>query len=592
MRRWILLLSWLVMCLGCSERTEPIRVGAKEFDEQRILAHAFASLIENEGDAAKVVQCDDTWNCRQMLLRGQIDMMVEYSGTALRFAGVDPKAEDPLARLRKLDQPKGLTWMRLLPFENAYRLYVHNHSEGRTTIESLADRPVRFAVPREFTRRPGDGLAALTRRHGLRLSGPALLIDNAPDRYRAAVYGRADVAVGYTTDAAREGMPLRALKDSLGFFPGYKAGVVARTPVLESRPAIQTAVSKLAGWIDEKKVRRMIYRVEVEGRTHEGVARSTLANAGLIGKGEPSDKAMPIQLAVDKSESMKTILPNALLTVRRAFSSRSAAALRLDNPIDAVAEGRARLAVVGAEAFFEGQKRDDRLEAAAVVGTRVVHALARKPAATLAGRVGMTTLDAPSGRVLSRLVGDRTPVMQGTVAELVGALEVDKIDVALVLAPTGDPELREAIEKSDLRLLPVDGDGTAGLPFMLPARIAADVYAGQPEPVDTVASQVVIAATARAFAEHEAAGGPATALPASGSPLSKEQVAMLVDASSVAEAPHPALPSSWTPPPYPEEEAVYSGARLFDTILNILAFAFLGFWFYVFKSKRAPSEAL
>ena len=51
--------------------------------------------------------------------------MVEYSGTALAFVGGPaPDRQDPIAQVRRLYEPLGLTWLDPLGFDNGYRLLV------------------------------------------------------------------------------------------------------------------------------------------------------------------------------------------------------------------------------------------------------------------------------------------------------------------------------------------------------------------------------------------------------------------------------------------------------------------------------------
>ena len=86
------------------------------------------------------------------------------------------------------------------------------------------------------------------------------------------------------------------------------------------------------------------------------------------------------------------------------------------------------------------------------------------------------------------------------------------------------------------------------LPYLRPARIPAETYAGQGAVVETLGAQVLIAGPSRKLSLATAGGGPAAVFPAQGSPLSADQVETLARATRVPEAPDPALPSAWTLP--------------------------------------------
>ena len=69
----------LVLCLGagCSGR-DALVVGVKDFTEQRILGEVIRRLAaEGSRAGAKVVVCNDTYDCQSALLAGDIDVMVE-----------------------------------------------------------------------------------------------------------------------------------------------------------------------------------------------------------------------------------------------------------------------------------------------------------------------------------------------------------------------------------------------------------------------------------------------------------------------------------------------------------------------------------
>ena len=590
MSRLLYIVLTALIVASCAPQDDPVRVGAKGFAEQSILAESLAALVRADGTAAEVVPCGDTWDCRAALADGGIDLMVEYTGTALRFAGLDPHAADATDRIDEAYAGLGTTWVSSLGFENAYRLYVSPERAGALqspTISALAGAgPIVIAAPPEFVRRPGDGLGALTTRHGITQGGDPLLIQDPMERYRAVLEGRADVVVGYTTDGALLGLDLVELDDTLEFFPRYDAGVMARIDGRMSTDGIAAVATTLAEHLDETAVQRLNFSVEVEGRRAAAVAHEFLRENELLLAADGTGAALTIaRYPGDELDGFET---DALVAVRATFEGRSTAIAESDDAVEDVVEGAHRLALLTADRFFGPDGRDDRLEAAAVVGQQLAHVMVREGTAGVDGSFGLPNEASGAAAVATALVPDATVAARGTTAELLDELRSGALDAALVFGPAGDRRIREALAAGGLRLQPVHVGAGAGsartMPFLIDARIPAGAYPSQAEAVDTVGVQVVLAAVSREFAASAAAGGPATALPATGTPLSRAQVERLSNATGAFQAPHPALPSAWTPPPAPVDAPVFSSARALDTTLNAGTIAFL--FFVVLQTMR------
>ena len=79
--------AFLLAGVACNG-SGPIRVGAKPFPEQRILAEMTAELLSKSGYGTRPVRnCDDSYDCQRQLQSGRMDLMVEYTGTALHLMG-------------------------------------------------------------------------------------------------------------------------------------------------------------------------------------------------------------------------------------------------------------------------------------------------------------------------------------------------------------------------------------------------------------------------------------------------------------------------------------------------------------------------
>ncbi len=585
--RVVALITACALVAGCSESPQPVRIGAKAFTEQQVLAQILALLVRQSGGEAKVINCVDSYGCQQQLREGSLDLMVEYTGTGLQFAGSPaPDTAKPLEQVAALYKPLGLTWLTPLGFDNSYALYVSQAraaADNLKTIEDLARLPgaLHITCPPEFVPRPGDGLYALARRYGLKLGAP-LLIEDPAERYRAVMAGQAVVAVGYTTDGVLSGLKLSPLKDSLGFFPPYNAAVVANSAALE-RPGLANIAASVAGRIDAATMQAMNYGVDVERQKPATVARSFLVEAGIIGRGGSDGSGRKAIVVTGHAEDEHGGTPAALGAVRAVFPQHVVRFEATLDPIASVVDGSARLALLGSERFFDDDGlRETRVEAAAVVGTRQVHVVRRDPGAPMDGRIGVQSAGSGAGLIGTAMLAaaGQTPAATADAAALLKQVSSGALDGAILLAPVGLADITTALASGGLQLKSLAGWLTAeraiGLPYLRVTRIPSGTYPGQTGPVDTLGAQVVLAGPARGGPAIE--GGQAAAVQ-SPRALTRKQVRALVQAAGSGEAPNPALPSAWSVSAADTVTASWAANPIADTVLNLLTVLFLIWWF-------------
>jgi osmoprotectant transport system permease protein len=595
-------LAALALAASCQRPGGPLRVGAKSFAEQEVLAEMLRALLEEDGHlGGRIVRCGDTFGCQQSLRAGRIDLMVEYTGTGFLYVGAPGDAAVTIEDLRASYQPYGLDWLDPLGFENGYLLVVPAHvarSRGLRTILDLADLEggVRVTCPRSYLRRTGDGLASLLTRHGIRHRGEPLALDDPVERLQALFQGRADVAVVYATDSALSGFDAAALEDSLAFFPPYEAAVLARRDLAIRRPGVADTLARLAGRVDTETMRELNYAVEVEGFPPETVARRFLRAAGLLEARGETRLAASIQVAVAPEDDLESQVTRAVLAVRQVFPDRTARVTRGSDPVRLVRGGAARLGVVGAEHFFETRgdgvvTRVEGIEAVAVVGTRMLHLLRRRDRAAetapLGGLVGLSQQHgAGLGAELVERAGGR-PVVLSSIERPLGELAAGRIDAALLLVEPGDAAVASALADGRFELAaPSAPHLRRALPYLRPARIPGATYPGQERAVETLAVQVLLVGPSRP-SRAVLAEGPLGALTSGLTPVTVAEADALVDAIGIMEAPDPVIPSVWTTWPEGSAEGADAPARRLDTFLNVGAVLFL-VWLAVMAIRRRP----
>ena len=236
----------LVLVFACGRREGIVVVGSKNFTEQRILGELLAQTVESVGlRAERKLDLGGTFVCDAAIRAGQIDVYVEYTGTALAaILKEKPEGKDRaqvLARVREVYAKDGLVWTAPLGFDNTFALVVRRDAEEVRTISELAKHPGewRAGFGYEFKER-ADGYPGLARTYGLEFT--EIRIMDLGLLYRALVDQQVDVVAGNATDGQIESLKLKVLVDDRGYFPPYEAAPVARGVVMGRHPRLAAAL--------------------------------------------------------------------------------------------------------------------------------------------------------------------------------------------------------------------------------------------------------------------------------------------------------------------------------------------------------------
>ncbi len=271
--RWV---AGLCLLAACGRAGDAIVVGSKNFTEQRILGELLAQTVESVGLPAKRrLDLGGTFVCDAAIRAGQIDMYVEYTGTALAAilkeqAGPSDRAA-VLERVRAAYAKDGLAWTAPFGFDNTFALVARGDVGARTISDAVPmARDWRAAFGYEFKER-ADGYPGLARTYGLAFK--EIRIMDLGLLYRALVDRQVDVVAGNATDGQIESLKLRVLEDDRRYFPPYEAVPVVRKVVMERYPQLAQALGRLAGTISAEMMRRMNYGVDGAHRAPAEVVR-------------------------------------------------------------------------------------------------------------------------------------------------------------------------------------------------------------------------------------------------------------------------------------------------------------------------------
>lgn len=273
----VLVLVLAVHDARAEDRT--IAIGSKTFGESYLLGEIFAQVLEAEGfTVARRFGLGGTLICTEALRAGEVDVYPEYTGTitqAILRADVPATRAGVAGPLARLD----LRTLPALGFDNTYAIAVHAdraEAEGLRTISHLrARQDLAVAFSNEFLERD-DGWPGLRAAYGLVLQPTG--VDHGL-AYQAIASGRIDVTDAYSTDGDLERYRLVVLEDDQRFFPNYIAVPLARADL---PPRAVAALGRLAGRIDEKRMRQLNAAVSVDGLGFSEVAEAFLADEGLV----------------------------------------------------------------------------------------------------------------------------------------------------------------------------------------------------------------------------------------------------------------------------------------------------------------------
>jgi glycine betaine/choline ABC-type transport system substrate-binding protein len=281
-------LALSLLLTGCAGGPPSVAVGSKNFSEQVILGEIVAQLLESRGVAVtRRLNLGGSFICHRAILAGDLDVYVEYTGTALTAILHEPVDHDPKAVYRKVSEAYrsqfGLEWSAPLGFNNTFAIAMRPERAGRLGIRAISDLKrhqdsLRPGFGHEFLERQ-DGFRGLVAVYGLEFAHPPRGIELGLI-YRALMEDEVDFVAGNVTDGLIDKFGLTVLEDDRAFFPPYDAAAVYRPETARAVPAFAETLRLLEGAIDGPAMRRLNRRVDEEGVSVPEVVRSFLAEQG------------------------------------------------------------------------------------------------------------------------------------------------------------------------------------------------------------------------------------------------------------------------------------------------------------------------
>jgi osmoprotectant transport system permease protein len=270
--------------LAPAATAHPVRIGAKTFTEQYVLAEVLARQIHRKtGAPTEVLASLGSTVAFDALVRGEIDAYVEYTGTIrstlMHRTGAGAGRAEVLDEVRRwLRETHGVGVACSLGFENTYAFALRRVLASELGVRRLSDlQPsaarLRAAGDYEFWSR--SEWTDVKRVYGLdfaekRVMDPSLL-------YEAVARSQVDVITAYSSDGRISAYDLMTLEDDRGAIPPYDAIVLVSRSLTDRRPDVVAALHGLEGTIDVLRMRAMNASVDRDGKSPAAVAEEFLA---------------------------------------------------------------------------------------------------------------------------------------------------------------------------------------------------------------------------------------------------------------------------------------------------------------------------
>lgn len=287
----ILVIFMVTIFVGCDKDEKKVVIASKPHSEQYILAEMLSILIEEHTDIKvekKLGIGGGTSNIHPAMLKGEIDIYPEYSGTGLLFVLKEDLITNPEELFttvkERYGKEFGVLWLDIYGFNNTYALAVKSEIADKYNLKTYDDlvrvsNQLTFGAEYDFFERE-DGFNGLRKIYPLNFKDTKEI--DIGLKYEAIGSGQVDVINAFSTDGLLKEYGLKVLEDNKNFFPAYQAATLIREETLEKYPELRAVLDKLAGKISDDEMILMNFLVEKENKDPKNVARDFLKEKGLI----------------------------------------------------------------------------------------------------------------------------------------------------------------------------------------------------------------------------------------------------------------------------------------------------------------------
>lgn len=266
-------------------------IAGKLGSEPEIIMNMYKIMIENDTSLKVEIKPNfgKTTFVFNALKKGDIDIYPEYTGTIistfLKEKAVSNNAREVYEQAEKgLADKYHMSLLQPMKFNDTYALAVPRKIAGKYDLKSISDttrvsNDLKAGFTLEFTDRE-DGYVGLQKLYGLTFQNLKTMEPKL--RYEAIQSNDLSIIDAYSTDSELESYDMVVLKDDKNLFPPYQCAPLLRKQTIEKYPVIEKVLNKLQNKITDDEMREMNYKVNVEGKSPEKVAKEYLRSEGLL----------------------------------------------------------------------------------------------------------------------------------------------------------------------------------------------------------------------------------------------------------------------------------------------------------------------
>jgi len=277
--------------LSAVKLTGTIRLASKDFTEEFIVGNMYRLLLEAAGAKVDYKQSlGGTPVCQAAMVKGDIDLYPEYTGTGLATVlkqptvGLDGKTiYTQVAQGYKTQF--NFAWLDPAPMNDTQALAMTamgSQKFGITTISQMVAKADQLTMigPTEFQDRE-DGIPGIMKVYGPFKLKKYLPVDPGL-KYQGLLMGMADVSVAFGTDGDISVNKLVVLKDDKNLFPVSQITPVITQKALDANAGISAVLNTLSPLLTDDVMSTLNYQVDGMKQEPAAVAKTFLTSKGLL----------------------------------------------------------------------------------------------------------------------------------------------------------------------------------------------------------------------------------------------------------------------------------------------------------------------
>ena len=269
-----------------------ISVGSKEFTESKVLGEITMEVLKNAGADVKTSSLSGSATVREALVKGEVDMYWEYTGTGwvniLKHTTKDvPK--DLYQQVAAEDKTKNkIAWLEPAPMNDTYRIAVTKDFADKNKLATMSEAAAYIkanpgngivCAASEFINRD-DGLPGLQKAYAFEF---AKVVELDLGLVYTQIGKKCDFGEVFSTDGRIVANNLVILDDDKKFFVDYNAALTMREETLVKYPAIADLMAPISKALTNEEITKLNASVDVDGEKESDVAKQWLEEKKLLG---------------------------------------------------------------------------------------------------------------------------------------------------------------------------------------------------------------------------------------------------------------------------------------------------------------------